>query len=69
MDEDSAGVQYSMLGFTKLIENNDEEYIHKFMAFLGDSDQHKSITRKHLENDFLKEENLIKIIVERYYNK
>ena len=65
MDEDSAALQYAKMGYTKLIEYDDENYIKEFRAFIDDRNQHLMIADNHRNNDFIQEKNLIKIIKDR----
>ena len=69
MDEDSAGVQYAEMGYTRLIEYNDEDYIFKLKAFLQDTEEQGKIAKKLIDNKFVKERNLIKIVLDRYKNQ
>jgi len=65
MDEDTAGVQYAAMGYTKLIEYGDENYIEEFKNFIEDKNQHQVISDNLKKNNFLREKNLIKLIKTR----
>ena len=65
MDEDTAGVQYAAMGYSKLIEYSDENYIEEFKNFIEDKNQHQVISDNLKKNSFLREKNLIKLIKTR----
>jgi hypothetical protein len=68
MDEDTAGVQYSDQGYTKLITYDDEHYMDKFNAFLDDKKRQDEIAGNLGKNRFIKEKNLNTIIKARATN-
>ncbi|KKQ51678.1 hypothetical protein A2865_00685 [Candidatus Woesebacteria bacterium RIFCSPHIGHO2_01_FULL_39_17] len=64
MDEDSAALQYSGNGYTKLIPYDDEKYVFKLLEFVKNKEEQNRITKNLKNNNFLYEKNLNKIIVD-----
>lgn len=65
MDEDSAGLQYQALGFTKLITYDDEQYMKKLLAFvINESAQNSISTNLQKATLFLKERGLYQEVVQ-----